>query len=76
MNLSNGYVDGDRLLTGLDLLLIRAVAQLASDFDVSAFSEGGGELSELAPDYNSMPLSAAVVRAGVVLPARFRGERK
>jgi hypothetical protein len=37
--------------------------ELALDFDVSAFTEGGGKPCELAPDHDAVPFRAALVRA-------------
>lgn len=76
MNLGHGHINGDCLFAGLHLLLVCTVAELALDLDVSVFRKCRGKLSELAPNDYAVPVSPAVVRAGIVLPAHLRGERK
>jgi hypothetical protein len=66
VDLSHGRINGKGLLADVDLLLVRAMAELPLDFNVTAARKSRGKLSELAPNYDPVPVSPAVVRAGIV----------
>ena len=63
MNFSDRDVDCDGFLAGRDFLLVAAMMELAFDFDVSAFGEFRGGFRQLAPEHDTVPLGAAIVRA-------------
>ena len=48
VNFCDGHIDGDVLFAGGHFFLIRPMAQLALDFDMSAFCQAGGKSCELA----------------------------
>ena len=76
MNFGDGNVDGNGLLAGLHFLLVAAIPKIALDFNVSAFGEFGGRIGQLAPEHDTVPLGAALVRASFVLPAAFSRQRE
>ena len=76
MNCGDPHVDHEVLFACGDLLLVRALPQLALNFDVSAFCKRRGKLGEFAPDHHVVPLGAAVVRARVALSTRLGSEGK
>jgi hypothetical protein len=49
VNFSHSHVNCDGLLTRLDLLLIGAVAELAFDFNGSAFRDRRGKTAQACP---------------------------
>ena len=76
VNFGDGDVDGDGFLAGLDFLLIAAMAKFAFDFDVSALGQLGGCFRQFAPQHDAVPFGAAVIAAGLVLPAALGSERE